>query len=62
MMEKINRKDASLYVDIHCTACGKVMPLSMAVQHKNQYLCERHAPTFDHLFVAPAQTERNETS
>ena len=46
----IDRRDAALYADVKCTTCGKLMALSNAVQYENKYLCERHAPTFSHLF------------
>ena len=40
-MELIAKRDISLYVDVQCTKCGRLVALSNAYQHKYQYLCPR---------------------
>ena len=45
----IDRRDVALYMDVKCTACGKLMALSSAFQWRNEYLCEQHSPSLETL-------------
>lgn len=44
MLENIKKLDASLYVDVPCGECGKLMAMSNAMQINNKYYCESCIP------------------
>jgi hypothetical protein len=41
---KIEKRDAPLYLDVHCYVCERLMALSNANQYDGRYYCNKHLP------------------